>query len=754
MDALRALSASVLLLCLCAAAVAAQIQRVPLSVVVNTQPKADVVAWMDEAGELWVSVADLKLWGLTVAAKKTLDGTPAVPLKSLGGTVSFDEAQLRLVVDIAASAELGSTRIDLRPPKLVTPELLRTNGLRFDYEVGAGRYGATSSLDANLTTRARLSDWQILDERSLATIEGRFEQSYARTTLRRDFPEQALRLDVGALATPSSGYLPWSTWTGISIGTVYGMDPRASITSTAKLDALVKYPSTADVYVNGVKQGSFAVGPGRLDLEGIRGSTGAAQVRVVLRDLYGGETVLEDTRYLSQDVVQQGIHDYHYQLGLDAYAKDEQPLGIRGSHRYGLGENLTVGARFLLSSNEQSAQVDAIYQHAGWGAFGLSAVRAQSSIGSQTSPLSGFAVNHEYRAAKWTLQSGLSKLPALTPDGYRSTSRSFARASFETGTRGQWLVGTYRQSDLQRETRTGIELGWSKHLGSSVMAHVNVARDSLLGTQARAWLVWSLGDNRTASALVDSGRGRQQTELTYSQSASEWEEAAWRVGVRSQNSETGSRLSYEKGTGPFMLRGQFASLGHSTSMRASAQGALLVDGSTLGLARSRGDAAVLVETPGLGNVRIYRNGMLAGRTDKEGKLWVSGLVSYDEARLSIDENDVPLDQWYLPANTLRTRPAPGAVAKVGFDLRKIQSFELEVLLCQGTDAVCTPAQDLSMQVSSDLGTQHQVNAKEGRALLEYAIEGQYAVSARNGKCLASVELTRQNAKTPVRLQCL
>jgi uncharacterized membrane protein YobD (UPF0266 family) len=59
-----------------------------------------------------------------------------------------------------------------------------------------------------------------------------------------------------------------------------------------------------------------------------------------------------------------------------------------------------------------------------------------------------------------------------------------------------------------------------------------------------------------------------------------------------------------------------------------------------------------------------------------------------------------------------------------------------------------------MQVSSDLGTQHQVNAKEGRALLEYAIEGQYAVSARNGKCLASVELTRQNAKTPVRLQCL
>lgn len=709
-----------------------QMQRLPLSVQVNAQAKPDVFAWMDDKGMLWVAVEDLRKWGLTVSGERELDGQAVAPLSALGKTARFDEEALRLVLDLNPSEELGRTRVQLNTKRRTQEQLLQSGGLRMDYELGATASPGSVGLDGSLTTRARIAGWQLLDERSVVANRGNVKQVYARTTLRRDWPEYATRLDVGSLQSTALGLLGGAPWRGISVGTVQGMNPDITFEGAAQVQTMVRYPSTAEVYVNGIKQGQYKVEPGQLDLEEIRSTSGTADVRVVLKDIYGEETVVENSRYLSQSAVRAGSHEFVYQVGAPEES-GQSSLGLRGSHRWGLSDDVTLAAHVLLAPQLHSLQLDAMYQSPLFGALGIGLLSGVSSSAAGSSNLQGYSLAHEYRTTAWSWHAGVSRTPMQSAQGWGHGDLAYFRLTRDLGSLGQWGLSGSRQKSFDDASRDSFEVTWSKHLPGSLLLHLTAGTDTEYGAHGRAWLVWAPKANQSASLTTEAANGRTSSEVSYSQSSDMWEASAWRLSLRDQEGAQSARALIEKGNGPLLLRGQAAiSEGHAL-VRITGQGALLVDGTHAGLARARGDAAVLVETAGLPNVRVYRNGLLAGKTDDKGQLWVSGLVGYEEARLSVDENDIPMAGWYLPQNTLATRPAPGVVAKVSFDLRRIVSFEVPVMLCH--KEACTPAdKPLELSGTSDLGPQVRGTIKDTRLVLHEAVTGAYDFSSVDGRC--------------------
>jgi outer membrane usher protein len=77
--------------------------------------------------------------------------------------------------------------------------------------------------------------------------------------------------------------------------------------------------------------------------------------------------------------------------------------------------------------------------------------------------------------------------------------------------------------------------------------------------------------------------------------------------------------------------------------QVTAAGAVVYVGDTFGLTRPVNDSFGLVNTGGLGGIRVYQNGQDMGRTDPDGNLFIPDLGSYSNNQISIEDKDIPMN---------------------------------------------------------------------------------------------------------------
>ncbi len=679
--------------------------------------------------DVWVGVHDLSAAGLSFAGERRSAGDrPAVSLLSLAPDLRFEVDEAGLVLRIEAGpALLGRREIDLsatrRPPAIET----RTAPSAFLNYAGRG----TTDEDASGTLEAGVSAGPALLQGSI-TVDRAAGPVRNLTSLWVDDPRRLVRFVAGDTpALPDAlGGAPLVG--GLSLVRELSLDPYLVRAPLPGATAFASTPSTLEVWVNGALARTEEVSPGTYDLSRLPVTTGASDVRILVRDAFGRTQAVEAGHYQAQGLLARGLTDFGVHVGAvrrsfgrESFDYGDPLLLLR--LRSGLGERLTGGLRLDLGPRIRQGSISATM------ALPVGQVDAAVAASEDGTERGAAAL------AAWTYGSRRLTLGAdatFRTRGYATSTlraaddRALWRASGRVTVPVRWASLTLQWSGARQRdagTTQRVEARTSVSVGPRAWLVLSAAADREGAARPHgtflATVVVAGADRTTADAGVRAGRsGEGGGSVGAQRSLPAGAGAGWRVRGESAGEGTVSALAQvQSGFGRYEM-GWDESYGSGAGW-ASAAGGIVLVGERLFATRPVEQSFALVRVPGVPGVRVRLEQQEMGRTDAGGDLLVPGLLPYYGNRLSIADADVPAD--FRVGKVFRTvAPPPRGAALVRFDVDRLRAVEGRVRLA-GPAGGTIPAWG-TLEVDTPRGARRSPIAEGGEFWLEDVPPGTHA----------------------------
>ncbi|WP_242334776.1 MULTISPECIES: fimbria/pilus outer membrane usher protein [Anaeromyxobacter] len=651
-----------------------------LQLFVNGGP-ADTALVLVAPQDIWIAPADLVRAGLAGfgGARRELDGRTLVSLRSLAPGVRFDLDERALAIRLeAAPSLLGHGALDLRASS--RPAGLETGDAPSAFLNYAGRAttqeDVSGFLEAGVSHGSALLAGSVSATRAAGAVRG-------LTTLTIDRPARLLRLTAGDAAIPPDALSGAPLVGGVGLARELSLDPYLARTPLPGATAFAATPSTIDVYVNGALARTLTVAPGTYDLSNLPVSTGANDVRIVVRDAFGRTQAIEAAHYQAQGLLAPGLDEpglwvgaVRERFGTESFAYGDPILVAR--ERRGFTRAFTGGARLELGPRVQQGGASA--------ALG---------VGSSELELAGAASADEGTpgAAAFLAWRHVARRFALGADASLLSTRYANSTLSAAADRALWRAGAYATAPLGRGASLQLQYVGAEQRDAGASHRVDVRTS--LRVRAGAWLLLSASVTRDRAA---EAAGAVFAQLVLSAPGGGTLDAGVRSSRAGASASTGLSRSVPVGPGVgYQLRADSAAggavsgllqaqpeFGHyelgyarvdgSEAGSASASGALVLVGGRLFATRPVEQGFALVRVPGVGGVRAYLDRRPVGRTDGRGDLLVPGLLPYYGNRLGIEDADVP--QSYRVGLTERLVAArPRGAALVRFDVTRLRAVE-------------------------------------------------------------------------------
>jgi outer membrane usher protein len=725
--------------------------------IVNRQRRGVFNVYRDAAGDYYVRSADLRALGLAerpaAQGMVRIDGEDFVSLRSFGPQrLALDESRLALEVEFPAPALQKST-YDLAPPRPETNQAGREPGfLNYRLSASDGSSSEPRRFDLASELALRVGGALLRHESALLHAEGETRSLRFATQVVVDRPDAQQRLVVGD-HTAASGELGSALPVGgISLSKLYSMTPQFIRQPLAGYAGAVSTPSQVEVRLGGVPVFREQVPAGPFELKNLQQFAGARDVEIVVRDALGREQSFGFPYYFADQSLRAGLHEYSYSVG----ALREE-LGVRSNrygaavasavHRYGVSDRLTLGLRGEAGSGLENFGPTALYRDDRLGTF------AAALSGSRRDGRRGAAVSfaHVYQAPRFSLRASARRYSEEyaivqdlgTPTGIRA----------EYGLGGSLSLGAYGsvfldRSILQRRATAPLpydsaatRLNYTYSLGRRGSLFVTLARihEARPGNQAFVGLLISLGG--AATAHLSARREQSRGEPLFGAQLARAVPAGEGFGYRVAYDGIGGGAKQASGFAQYNARAASLTL-DAVGARGAGEGAERYEvaiagaatwaGGRLGLTRQIADSFVAVQLAApLEGVRVYSNNQEIGRTDREGRLLVPQVGSFQETQIAIEEADVPLDH---AIGVLRrvVVPAYRSGSLLRFDVRRLRAVE-GVLLRRSREGLRPAA-----FAQGRIGGQEFLTGSDGRYYLEDLPPGRHA--GRLGDCTFSIDV--------------
>jgi outer membrane usher protein len=653
-------------------------QRAILNLSVNLVDHGEVFVVL-RGGDILIPVAALEGVGIRdmVGDREVFAGQMHVSLRSLaarGLAFRFDDRALTLELT-APAAGLGSTVIDLgprRPDGIITGQT-GSAFLNYAFQLRNHDVSAVSEMGASLGDLLLYSQLNITP--AGRPVRGLSSLSYAdRTRMRRYILGDTLA---------QSGLLGSAIFMGgASIVRDFTLDPYFFRFPSAGLSGVAATPSTVDVYVNGMLVHREDVAPGSFQVNNLPLPVGGSDARVVVRDAYGREQVIAAPFYFSTGTLRQGLSDYGFHVGFrrNNFATesfDYAPPVFLGRYRLGLSNWLTAGVRgegtdqlasggptvtmrTLLGEIEAAA---AVSRQGANGVAGSLAYTYISPAGSLGALVRGFSDRF----------SNLTLTPAT--DRPNVEGNLYAGASVGTRVALTGKVGLAHYRDAGNWQQLGLigSVQASRGVNLFLTANRTVAQNQPHAIyDAFLTVSWALPDRVTASAFVARDNGTTSAGAEADRPLPLGSGYGYRV-----------RVATVGGTGDFSADGMgqtdfgryeagYERFGQSDTVTASAAGGVVALGGRVYATRPVQASYGLIRVPGVAGVRGYLNNQEVGRTDARGDLLVPQLVPNYGNRLSIADEDLPIDYRVGGREMLLAPPDRGG-AIASFDISRVRT---------------------------------------------------------------------------------
>lgn len=575
-----------------------------------------------------------------------------------GVSVKLDQRDLSLHVSIPP-ALLPVNRVNLRGDNQPVPTT--HFGAYMDYDFGltgqqAGGirsasglfrpvvFGPMGSINANVLLKQVSTD---IDTVNTASQNG---ATVLDLTFARDDPYRMRSLRIGDIITKSSRIGRALRFGGIQLATNFGTQPSFITYPLPEFFGQTEVPTALDVYVNGQLTRRENVRPGPYVLQDVPVVNGAGQLQVVSRDALGRQQVFTQDFYLAIDLLKEGLNDYSFNVGAlrEDYGLENFSYGdaaASATWRHGLRQNLTIEGHGEITNDLAMISGGGQYQIDAGGilssALGISTSSkgpgARMQVGFQQI-LSAFSYNIEVAAA--TPDFALVADYGMTPHFQLLTTGAVNLESV-----GSIGLAVVHQKFQDRADRSVISLNHGMNIARrlSLTTSLSYVAAEFSGFTAGIRFSMPLGDRhnvnggltgRSVGSTADVSVRRYMPAgpgYGYHLGIGAGDSTAINAGVIAQN-EVGSYYldaRNSEGVGYAWQIGSYGSVAH-------------LDGMT-SFSRQIRDAFAVVNVGNFEGVRVYSENQVIGRTDRNGQLFVPGLLPYMGNQLRIEANDLPLN---------------------------------------------------------------------------------------------------------------
>lgn len=650
---------------------------------------AGLASFTLRGGEVWATPAALQRLGLVIDGE-TAD---AVRLAALPGlAIEYDAANQSL--NLTAPISMLAQRMSLvREEEHGSSPVVADSGLVYNYSVFGGVRGKTRSASAFSELRVfhpfGTASATFLTQ--AAENDGDWSVKSVRldTSATASFPERMLAVTVGDALGSATAWSRSARFAGVRVGTDFTLQPYTVTTPLTQFFGEAALPSTVELYVDGIKQATGEVPPGRFEIATPNGAAaGAGSGQVVITDALGRISTVQFDLYHAPTLLRPGLTDWAVETGfvrrdygLRSFAYAPDPF-VSGTMRRGMSNTFTLEAH-----GEASAHLALAGVGANWRAGQLGVVSgsvASSSDGARSGVK--YTLGYAWSDATSSVSFDLSKADrhfrdVPSQEGSILPRRMLsAQASHAAGRVGTFSV-SYVDLEYRREARSRF-LGahWSLALGDRLGLSVHATQD-LENTRHRtlfAGLSFRLDDRVQAGASVQRERRATFASVDVNRSIPDAGGLGWRAQVQQAGSLTraAGEVRYlgdhgDVGAGAHLVDGHLDAY-------AGASGALvLIDGSAFA-SRQVNDSFAVVSTEGIAGVPVKLRNNVVGRTDRHGKLLVTGLNAYEDNAIAIDVGTLPADVRVGKIEAA-VKPADRAGAVIAFELTRVRAATVALI---------------------------------------------------------------------------
>ena len=647
-----------------------------LAVVLNGYDTGAVLLVEEEGGRLLAPVHELSDLRIRTEGLPREDraGRPYAVLSGAPGiTTAIDRAGQRLLLTLddgvrsrqTIGAPGGTLGGGAAPSRQVLSAFV-------DYDVVTEAYRGRRSTGA-LVDAGVSDEWGVLATSALYRSGARMVR--LDTAFVHDDPDGPTRYLVGdGIARPATWGRP-ARFGGIQIAREFGLQPSALRYAGPVLQGQAELPSTVEVYVDNVLRYRTKVEPGPFALEGVPFMTGSGEARVIVRDPLGRETAVAAPFQVSPRVLPDGASDFAVHAGVlrQAYARSSfsyrEPFAA-GFYRRGTGSGTTVEAAAELARGWRTAGASVAAAVPYLGAAEVSGAVSTGRRGR------GWLVAGAYQVSRGGFTLGVNaerSSKAFTQLG-RSTGnplvqRLSATASLSLGERLGTLSLTHaslRFADNERSSVAALTYGVPLWDGAYLAA--TGLRDLRGGdTTVAVFLTVPLGTNLTAGAEVQRRPAGLSTAASVQQRPADGRGFGYAARAEAgAGSRQQASLTWDGQRAAAALDAERSRSG--TAARLSAAGSLVMADGALFAARKSQSGRALVRIPGRKGLTIYAQNRPAGTLDSDGTALIPDLLPYQENRISISMDQLPLTAR-LENDMTAAVPRYRGTALVEFDVR-------------------------------------------------------------------------------------
>lgn len=700
-------------------------------------------------GQLYMQQQDLQQLRLTPApaARRSIDGQNLYSLDLLQGInyqVNTHLQQILITAEPNAFLLHRTTpaQINATPPDLAT-------GFFINYDLQTQRSEGMTINSALLDTTFFRGTLNLSNNVMLSTHS---EQDMLRleSTLIIDSPQQRTRFYLGDTLNHPGSWGNLMRFAGIRYGTDFSLDPRFIPFPLPSVFGQTTLPSTVDVMIDNIIQYQGNVPAGPFELNQLPVISGNGELLLHIRDVMGRTSVISQPFYISNTLLQEGLHNYSVETGFirEDYAVKNDRYGkafIAGTYRKGLTSRLTSEIRSELQSDLFTLGLSSSYLFREFGIADISLVTskhqgkygflAEQRFSRQSYGLS-FGFNLSYASKSYISLGQPDYLPQKRNDfGFSISMPVYDDSSISAGFihRQQWHAPTFNFLSVNFQRRLSDSLTFI----TSASHTLNQQKDYTVGITLSKYFQ----KRRSGQLSLVSERERSRKQLQAQRNLPAGNGVGYQLLAEdSEQKWLNGELLMQTSTGLYNVG--VSSVNGAQGVRLAANGSLIYIDNSLHLARKNYSSFALVKTGNKAGVTVLRENQPVTKTNKAGKALITDLMPYDKNYLSIEHSDLPVNTSVSHLH-MTVSPAVRAGAIADFDLKTSLTAVVYLRL---NDEEAVPA---GAMVRVNQTQETYPVASGGKVYLEELSARNYlTVTWNNGSCQAMFEYPDTNDLQP------
>ncbi len=251
-------------------------------------------------------------------------------------------------------------------------------------------------LSLTLETAANMGRWTLETDFAYADgAPGGLRRAASR--LIRDFPDKAIRTQIGDLIYPVTGFAGFKALGGFAVAKNFSLEPYRIVQPLGSQEFQLNSTSRVQIRQNGVLTNEYMLRSGTYDITNFATAAGLNELEIQITDATGDVITITDQVYFDDRLLARGLQEFSYAAGFPMQVRngknryDNEDFTATFFHRIGVTDNLTLGASGFADGDEALLGVEA----SAGGSYGFLSSSAASSFnhGGKT----GFAARLAYR---------------------------------------------------------------------------------------------------------------------------------------------------------------------------------------------------------------------------------------------------------------------------------------------------------------------------------------------------------------------